>query len=156
MTERPSPPDSDETSTAGAVTAEGHAYPSAPQRLQFIEIEPPAPGAAVRVAPTVWWARIPLPIELDHINVWLLETSDGYVIVDTGMAAEVAKDAWQQIEAQLLSERRVCAVLVTHIHPDHLGLAAWLQQRHQVPVFMSRRTEEQIRFMLAEPAPAVI
>jgi glyoxylase-like metal-dependent hydrolase (beta-lactamase superfamily II) len=150
MTERSQPPVSGDATAAGPVTAEGHAYASAPQRLQFIEIVAPTPGSAVRVAPGVWWARIPLPIDLDHINVWLLETAAGYVIVDTGMAAEIAKVAWQQIEAQLLQDRRVCAVLVTHIHPDHLGLAAWLQQRHGVPVLMSKRTEEQAQMMFGD------
>jgi glyoxylase-like metal-dependent hydrolase (beta-lactamase superfamily II) len=156
MTEPPQPPVSDEGTAAGAVTAEGHAYASAPQRLQFIEIAPPAPGAAVRIAPGVWWARIPLPIDLDHINVWLLETAEGFVIVDTGMAAEVAKEAWEQIDAQLLRDRRVCAVVVTHIHPDHLGLAAWLQERHGVPVLMSRRTEEQAQMMFGNAAPEMV
>jgi glyoxylase-like metal-dependent hydrolase (beta-lactamase superfamily II) len=148
MTERPQPPVSDEAGAAAPVTAEGHAYPSAAQRLQFLEIVAPTPGSAVRVAPGIWWARIPLPIDLDHINVWLLETPAGYVIVDTGMAADIAKVAWQQIDAQLLQDRRVCAVLVTHIHPDHLGLAAWLQQRHGVPVLMSKRTAQQVQTML--------
>ena len=91
MTERAPPLNSDASTADGSVTAEGQAYPSAPQRLQFIEIAPPAPGTAVRIAPAVWWVRIPLPIDLDHINVWLLETAEGYVIVDSGMAADVAK-----------------------------------------------------------------
>jgi glyoxylase-like metal-dependent hydrolase (beta-lactamase superfamily II) len=121
--------------------------------LQYLEIAPPAPGAAVQVAPTVWWARIPLPIDLDHINVWLLETAAGMVVVDTGMAADVGKEAWQQLEVQLLQQRRVCAVLVTHIHPDHLGLAAWLQQRHAVPVLMSRRTHEQAQLLFDPTGP---
>lgn len=156
MTERAQPPHSDDASAAESVTAEGQAYASAPQRLQFIEIAAPAAGTAVRVAPGIWWARIPLPIDLDHINVWLLETVAGYIVVDTGMAAEVAKEAWVQIEAQLLSERRICGVLVTHIHPDHLGLAAWLQERHRIPVLMSRRTEEQAQMLLGAAPPDMI
>jgi glyoxylase-like metal-dependent hydrolase (beta-lactamase superfamily II) len=101
----------------------------------------------------VWWARIPLPIELDYINVWLLETPQGCVIVDTGLAADVCMEAWQRVEAQLLQQHRVCAVVVTHIHPDHIGLAAWLQQRHGVPVLMSRRTHEQAQLLLDVAAP---
>jgi len=156
MTERVPPPVSDDGLPAESVTAEGQAYASAPQRLQFVEIAPPAAGSAVRIAPGIWWARIPLPIDLDHINVWLLETAAGYVVVDTGMAAEVGRDAWVQIEAQLLQDRRMCAVLVTHIHPDHLGLAAWLQQRHAVPVLMSRRTEEQALLLLGDAPPDMV
>jgi glyoxylase-like metal-dependent hydrolase (beta-lactamase superfamily II) len=141
MTDRPPSPAADEG--AAAVTAEGLTYKSDPQRLQYVQIAAPAPGQAVPIAPGVWWGRIPLPLELDHINVWLLETPDGYVVIDTGMAAEMGKQAWQQIEAQLCSRMPLCAVVVTHIHPDHLGLAAWLQQRHGIPVLMSKRTHTQ-------------
>ena len=101
----------------------------------------------------MWWTRIPLPIDLDHINVWMLETAEGLVIVDTGMAADVGKEAWERLETQLLRQQRVCAVLVTHIHPDHLGLAGWLQRRHEVPVLMSSRTHEQARVLLDPAAP---
>ena len=148
MTDRPQSPTADEG--IAAVTAEGHTYKSALQRLQYVQIAAPAPGHAVLVAQGVWWGRIPLPLDLDHINVWLLETADGYVVVDTGMASDAGKEAWQQIETQLCSRMPLCAVLVTHIHPDHLGLAAWLQQRHDIPVVMSKRTHEQAVALLAD------
>jgi glyoxylase-like metal-dependent hydrolase (beta-lactamase superfamily II) len=150
MADRPLTPAADED--AAAVTAEGLTYKSDPQRLQYVQIAAPAPGQAVAVAQGVWWGRIPLPLELDHINVWLLETTAGYVVIDTGMAAEMGKQAWQQIEAQLCSRMPLCAVVVTHIHPDHLGLAAWLQQRHGIPVLMSKRTHEQAIELLSDPA----
>ena len=150
MTVSPPPPAAE--ADVAAVTAEGVTYKSAPQRLQYLQVAAPAPGHAVPIAEGVWWGRIPLPLELDHINVWLLETAQGYVVVDTGMAVEVAKEAWLQIEAQLCGRMPVHAVLVTHIHPDHLGLAAWLQQRHGVPVLMSRRTRDQAVELLSDAA----
>src|ERR1043165_1749319 len=119
MSDRPPVPGSDSEASA-AVTAEGQTYASPAQRLQYVELDTPAPGTAVSVARGVWWGRIPLPLDLDHINVWLLETVDGYVVVDTGMSAEVGREAWLQIESQLCQRMPVCAVLVTHIHPDHL------------------------------------
>jgi glyoxylase-like metal-dependent hydrolase (beta-lactamase superfamily II) len=152
MTDCPQSP-ATEADSAG-VTAEGLAYKSDPQRLQYVGIAAPAPGQAVAVAQGVWWGRIPLPLELNHINVWLLETANGYVVVDTGMAVDIGKEAWQQIEAQLCPRMPLCAVLVTHIHPDHLGLAAWLQQRHDIPVLMSRRTHEQAVELLSDTGGA--
>jgi glyoxylase-like metal-dependent hydrolase (beta-lactamase superfamily II) len=128
--------------SSAVVTAEGEAFPSAPARLRYVAVAPPAPGTSVAIAPGVLWARIPLPIELTHINVWLLETERGCVIVDTGMAATIGKDAWLAIERDVFAARPVSAVFVTHIHPDHIGLAAWLQERHGVPVLMSKRTHE--------------
>jgi len=107
----------------------------------------------VPIAPGVRWCRIPLPIDLDHINVWLIDHQDGCVAVDTGMAAPVAEEAWQALEARALSDRPLRGVFVTHVHPDHFGLAKWLQQRYDVPVWMSERTHAQIRmFLFTDPA----
>jgi glyoxylase-like metal-dependent hydrolase (beta-lactamase superfamily II) len=139
---------SNASKSAPVVTAEGEAFPSPPARLKYVEVTAPAPGTSVAIAPGVLWARIPLPIELSHINVWLLETEHGYVIVDTGMAATIGKEAWLALERDVFAARPVCAVFVTHIHPDHIGLAAWLQERHGVPVLMSERTHELSRTFL--------
>jgi glyoxylase-like metal-dependent hydrolase (beta-lactamase superfamily II) len=130
-----------------AVTAEGEAFASAPRRLKYVAVEKPEPGASVEIAPGVRWARIPLPLDLDHINVWLVATEDGCVIVDTGMAVQIGKDAWETIERETFAKQPVRAVFVTHIHPDHSGLAAWLQERYRVPVFMSTHTHDMLRTM---------
>lgn len=140
--------DPDRTSQpAPAVTAEGEAFASAPKRLKYVSVDAPAPGSSVPIAPGVRWARIPLPMDLNHINVWLVETEDGCVIVDTGMAVPMGKEAWEAIERETFATQPVRAVFVTHIHPDHSGLAAWLQERYRVPVFLSERTHEMVRVM---------
>jgi glyoxylase-like metal-dependent hydrolase (beta-lactamase superfamily II) len=139
------------------VTAEGQALLSAPRRLEFVSFDPPAIGQAVAIAPGVRWCRIPLPIDLDHINVWLLDYEDGCVAVDTGMAVPAAEEAWQALEADALRERPLRGVFVTHLHPDHFGLARWLQQRFSVPVWMSARTLAQIRtFLATDPAEVTV
>lgn len=147
------------SSPAATVTAEGEAFPSAPQRLKYTDVPPPEPGQSVVIAPGVRWARIPLPLDLNHINVWLIETDDGCVLVDTGMAAPIGKHAWDTLGRECFSKLPLRAIFVTHIHPDHIGLAAWLQERHGVPVLMSRRTHELARRILGGegmPQPAAI
>lgn len=138
---------SDTPQAAPAVTAEGEAFASAPKRLHYVSVEKPAPGSSVQIAPGVRWARIPLPLDLNHINVWLIATEDGCVIVDTGMAVQMGKDAWEAIERETFATQPVRAVFVTHIHPDHSGLAAWLQERYRVPVLMSTLTHDMLRTM---------
>jgi glyoxylase-like metal-dependent hydrolase (beta-lactamase superfamily II) len=139
-----------------AVTAEGEAYLSAPRRLQFLEIEPPQQGQAIAIAPGVRWCRIPLPIDLNHINVWLIDVDDGCILVDTGMASPIGEEAWQAIETNVFAHTPLRAIFATHIHPDHLGLARWLQQRHGVPVWMSKRTHEQLSgFMSSDGSSGV-
>ena len=70
----------------GAITREGERYPSPRRDLDYLDGEPPEPGHARQVGERLWWARIPLPMELNHINVWLIDEGDHWMLVDTGMA----------------------------------------------------------------------
>lgn len=127
---------------ASAVTAEGEAFASDPARVRYTNVDPPAAGESVQIAPSVRWARIPLPMELNHINVWLIDVGDGWAVVDTGIAVSMGKEAWRKIADAAFAARPLKGVFVTHIHPDHIGLAGWLQETHAVPVWMSERTHE--------------
>ena len=101
---------------------------------------PPAAGETFAVAPGIHWLRMPLPFALNHINLWLLEDDDGWTIVDTGFALDTVKACWQTILSRLsASERggRIVRIIVTHFHPDPLGLAAWLQEQTGAPVCMT-------------------
>lgn len=89
--------------------------------------DPPAPGAAVELAPGVLWMRLPLPMALDHINVYALDDGDGWTVIDTGMNSGKTRAIWQGLLAGPLAGRPVRRVVVTHHHPDHVGLAGWFQ-----------------------------
>ena len=62
----------------------------------------PAPGSVREVAPGVRWLRMPLPLALDHINLYLLEEQDGWWIVDTGVAVGPTEELWEHIFAKHL------------------------------------------------------
>ena len=145
----PAAPSPDKPST-DAITAEGATCVS--RQLHYVDVAAPQPGKTVTLVPGVTWCRIPLPIDLDHINVWLLETEDGHVLVDTGMLSSISKDAWEDIEREVLATKPLRAIFITHIHPDHIGLCAWLQERHDIPVWMSQRTYDQVQFMVGGQA----
>lgn len=91
--------------------------------------EATASGGWQSVAAGVHWLRLPLPFALDHINLWLLEDGDGWTVVDTGLATEDCRQVWQRVFDELLGGRPLRRIIVTHFHPDHYGLAFWLQQR---------------------------
>lgn len=95
----------------------------------------PEPGATREVAPGVHWLRMPLPFKLDHINLWLLEDGDGWTIIDTGIARDEVKAAWESIFAAHFGGRPLKRVIVTHFHPDHIGLAGWLVERFGVELW---------------------
>ncbi|MFM2068479.1 MAG: hypothetical protein RLZZ584_3388 [Pseudomonadota bacterium] len=93
----------------------------------------PATGKTVALAPGVRWLRMGLPFALDHINLWLLRDEidgrAGWTVVDCGIASEPTRAAWEQIFAHELDGLPVLRVIVTHMHPDHIGLAAWIARR---------------------------
>jgi len=90
---------------------------------------PPAAGEALNVAEGVWWIRLPLPMALDHVNAYALDDGDSWTIVDTGFDSAKSRAAWEAVLAGPLASKPVSRVVVTHHHPDHVGLAGWFIDR---------------------------
>ena len=135
------------------LTREGERYPSRAQDLAYLPGDPPAPGEGRRIADGLWWLRMPLPMELNHINLWLLEDGDSCTVVDTGLGAEECRAAWESLEVEPLARRRLKRVFVTHDHPDHMGLASWLAERHHAGIWMSQQAHESSSaFLRMEPS----
>ena len=108
----------------------------------------PAPGTTLEIAPGVRWIRMALPFALDHINLWLLRDElekpdgsgakvQGWSIVDCCITCDEAKAQWEQIFATQLDGLPILRVIVTHMHPDHIGLAHWLCARWNAPLWIS-------------------
>lgn len=102
-----------------------------------VAAEPPPNGVPVEIRPGVWWLRLALPFRLDHVNLYVLEDGDGFVIVDTGLDDELSRATWNKLFAGLLSGRRLNGVIATHHHPDHIGLAGWLCRRNEATLITS-------------------
>ncbi|MBP6406083.1 MAG: MBL fold metallo-hydrolase [Proteobacteria bacterium] len=106
----------------------------------------PAPGTTMEVAPGVRWIRMALPFALDHINLWLLRDSldgpdgtriQGWTVVDCCITHDESKAQWETIFATQLEGLPILRVIVTHMHPDHIGLAHWLCARWNAPLWIS-------------------
>lgn len=98
----------------------------------------PGYGEIYNLAPDLGWTRMPVPGNLAHINIWLLDDGDGYAIADTGLFMPATIDQWKAMFAGALAERTLKRVFVTHFHPDHVGCAGWLANKFKVPVWMNR------------------
>lgn len=90
---------------------------------------PPAEGQVVQIAPGILWVRLPLPMKLDHVNCYVLDDGDGWTILDTGIASNRTRAIWEALLAGPLAGKSVKRVVVTHHHPDHVGLAGWFMAR---------------------------
>lgn len=110
----------------------------------------PALGAAVDVAPGVKWMRLPLGGSLAFINVWAIKDGEGWAIVDTGMRTHETAQAWRTVFAEVLHGAPVTRVFVTHMHPDHVGLAGWIARKHACRLWMSRLEYMTCRVLAAD------
>ena len=105
--------------------------------LEYPFADVPDSGEVMQVAPGVLWLRMPLPMELDHINLYLLEDTDGWWVIDTGIAIDPTEALWEQVFVKHLGGKPIKAVLSTHYHPDHTGMAGWLCEKWQAPFYMT-------------------
>lgn len=116
-------------------------YPLAdamPQQGETLEVRA---GAGSGLTPAVKWVRMGLPFALDHINLWLLRDElggrSGWTVVDCCITRDETKAQWEQVFATQLERLPILRVVVTHMHPDHIGLAHWLCERWQAPLWIS-------------------
>jgi len=112
--------------------------------------DPPAPGAAVEVAEGVLWLRLPLPMALDHVNIYALDEGDGWTIVDAGLDTPESRAGWRAALAGPLAGKPVRRVLLTHYHPDHVGLAGWFMARHGAALWTTRTSWLMARMLILD------
>ncbi len=112
----------------------------APKGLRYPWETPPRNDGteAIEVAPGVLWLRLPLPMKLDHVNVYALDEGDSWTVIDTGFASKKTKAIWAEAIAGPLGGKPVSRVVVTHHHPDHVGLAGWFQTDHGAELVTTR------------------
>lgn len=111
---------------------------SADAALRHPFAEPPGPGEIKTVADGILWFRAPLPFRLNHINIFLIEDGDGWAVLDTGIGDDATRRIWEELVRGPLRGRRLTRLIVTHFHPDHIGLAGWLCQRFDLPLLTSQ------------------
>ncbi len=97
----------------------------------------PATAERMTLRPGLHWVRMPMPFALNHINLWVLddqhEGAEGYTVVDSGVATEAIRTAWQTLWQGVMADKPLVRMLVTHMHPDHVGNAQWLIEQFSAP-----------------------
>lgn len=109
-----------------------------PPTITYPVAEPPEPGAFLTLGPGLHWLRLPLPLALNHINCYVIEDDDGLTIVDTGFDSRKMRALWADTLRSHFPGRDLRRVLVTHHHPDHIGLAGWFQTEYGAELITTR------------------
>jgi glyoxylase-like metal-dependent hydrolase (beta-lactamase superfamily II) len=109
-----------------------------PTLIYPFEATPEIGVQAVDIAAGVKWLRMPLQGPLGAINVWAIAEAGGWAIVDTGIGGEPTMDSWRKAFAGPLKNLKVTRVFVTHLHPDHMGMAGWLTRKFDARLWTSR------------------
>ena len=113
-----------------------------PSQLRRHEAAAPRDGEIVQLAEDLVWYRFRMPFRLNHINLFALETDDGWLLIDAGINTEDTGSQWDAILPQLIARRPIAGILITHHHGDHIGHAGPLAERTGAPILISRTEHE--------------
>ncbi|WP_166789364.1 MBL fold metallo-hydrolase [Cryobacterium sp. TMS1-20-1] len=97
----------------------------------------PEEGELRRLADGVYWSRLPLPYAPFHVNCYVLDDEDGWLIVEAGIDSPDTRRVWQMLLDGPLASKPVNRLVVTHWHSDHVGLAGWLVAETGAALIMS-------------------
>lgn len=82
--------------------------------------------------------KVPLPFPLRWVNAYIIKGSGGYTVIDPGLHTEEAEQCWNEaLQGRGIQYKDIERIVLTHYHPDHYGLAGWMQERTGAPVLMS-------------------
>lgn len=93
------------------------------------------------ITETITLVQLPLPYDLMSMNCYLVEGEKGLTIIDTGDNTPETQAIWKQV----IQQRTVERIVITHGHTDHLGCANWLRQTYGAPVYMYEKTHTRVK-----------
>ncbi|MHB0879315.1 MBL fold metallo-hydrolase [Paenibacillus sp. SEL1] len=100
--------------------------------------------------------KISMSFPLRWVNSYVLKGQHGFTIVDPGPRNMDTEAEWAHVFQQLgMSFGDISDIVVTHHHPDHYGLAGWMQQQSQARVHMSARSHKEAMMMWDAPESTV-
>jgi glyoxylase-like metal-dependent hydrolase (beta-lactamase superfamily II) len=107
---------------------------------------------AREVTPLVWQFVVPIPFPLRNVNMYALIAQDGWSLVDAGMDTPQARAAFYAgLDKAGLKVSALQAIVLSHYHPDHIGLTVELQQQSGAQVYMHRLDATALLEMIEHP-----
>lgn len=92
------------------------------------------------IAPGAWAIRLPIPWPPGGVTSYLFRGEDGYLLIDCGLNTDQTFEAFDAAFRRIgIDWRAVTKILVSHLHPDHVGGAARARRLSGAPVLMHPR-----------------
>ena len=104
-----------------------------------LEVTKPKFGELTQIANDLYWAHFELPFRLNHVNLFLMDTPKGILILDAGLKSDHSKEHWEVLINGPLKSKKFAGLLITHYHPDHIGMAGWLQNKLDIKCYTSKK-----------------
>ena len=100
----------------------------------------------MEIAPGIHQVKVPIPNNpLGHLNCYLVEGKNGWLMIDTGWNAA---DAFNSLQAGLkdvgLTLTDISTIVVTHVHADHFGLAGRIKHISPRAELLTHRWESDL------------
>jgi glyoxylase-like metal-dependent hydrolase (beta-lactamase superfamily II) len=109
---------------------------------------------AREVASDIWKVTIPIPFPLRTVNMYILRGKEGWALIDTGMGTPDARAAFEEgMRIAGVSLEGLRAIVLTHHHPDHIGLSGELHEKSGAPVYIHPIDRESLRVMYSGTMP---
>lgn len=126
--------------------------PTPKLQLEYPCGTPPRPGEALEIVPGVQWLRMSLPFALAHINLWAVRDGTGWAVFDSGVQTTETATAWRTLFAAGggLGPEGLTRLFVTHMHPDHMGMAGWLTRKFDCRLWITRLEYLMCRVLVAD------
>ena len=109
------------------------------EKVKKYKISNPSSNRFLKITEDLYWARIPLPFRLNHVNVFAIKSIDGLVLIDTGINNEETKRSWDSILENLPTKHEISKIIISHHHPDHIGLSKYLSEKLKVDVYAPKK-----------------
>jgi len=108
---------------------------------------------ATEVRSGLFQLKVPIPNNpLGWVLPYLVPGDDGYTLIDSGWNTPDAFDALEEeLRAAGVTFDRIKRLIVTHVHPDHYGLAGRIKEACGAEVIMHQREQDFIRSRYREP-----
>jgi glyoxylase-like metal-dependent hydrolase (beta-lactamase superfamily II) len=105
----------------------------------------------------VWRIPLPLPFALRSANAYLLGDNGEWALVDCGLGTPEGEAALRAgLEVAGVPIERIATLVLTHAHPDHIGLSGSIHAVSGAPVRLLEREARRLFQVWGDPEQAAL